>query len=196
MNTMSTSNAARPAAQTRPITDFPELAAKSAEFLRVCSPTFKLTPQEAECIVALMRAVTYPAGASVFRAGEVSQTGFMLLVLEGDVSVDTGNVGGAAKVEISILGPGALIGELAVIDGAPRSANCTAVTAVSAAGFSAGALQRLVDQHPKVAAKLAIFIAQNAADRLRGLSEQLQMYDQLTASMHQEIAALKSTLKR
>ncbi len=117
-------------------------------------------------------------------------------MLEGDVSVDTGNAGVGAKVDISVLGPGALIGEMALIDGAPRSATCTAVSVVTAAGLSAGGLQRLTMTHPQVATKLAIFIARNAADRLRALSEQLQMYDQLTASMQQEIDQLRAAAKR
>jgi len=184
--------AARPAAQSRPITAIPELAAKAIEFLQACSPKFQLSPDEAASIVAMMRVVSYAPGASVFRAGEATNTSYMLLVLEGDISVDTGNVGGADKIDISILGPGALIGELSLIDGAPRSANCTAVTAVTAAGLAVGGLHRLAEQAPQVATKLAIFIAQNAADRLRALSEQLQMYDQLNLSLHQEIARLKS----
>jgi CRP-like cAMP-binding protein len=192
MNTPVTTATAHSAFQARPISAIPELAAKATEFLKVCSPQFKLTANEAACIVALMRIVTYPPGAAVFRAGEAAHTGYMLLVLEGDISVDTGTVGGGAKVDISILGPGALIGELSLIDGGPRSANCTAVTAVTAAGFAVGALQHLAEQTPQVATKLALFIAKNAADRLRALSEQLQMFDQLNASLHQEIARLKS----
>jgi CRP/FNR family transcriptional regulator, cyclic AMP receptor protein len=193
---MSTPNEGRTTAQTRPVSDYPDIAEKALHFLRQCNPKFQLSVGEAGCIVELMRLVNYQAGASVFRAGEVTNTGFMLLVLEGDISVDTGNVGGGAKVDVSVLGPGTLIGELSLIDGAPRSANCTAVSAVTAAGLSVGGLQRLTEQHPKVAAKLAIFIAQNAADRLRGLSEQLQMYDQLTSSLLQEVAELKALGKR
>lgn len=189
-------NAARQQASTRALAEFPNHATKAVELLTLRSPSFSLAANEASWIASLMRLVQYPAGATVFSAGDVSNTGYMLLVLEGDVSVDTGNVRGGAKVDISVLGPGSLIGELALIDGAPRSATCTAVTAVTAAGLSSGGLQRLTETQPQVAAKLAIYIARNAADRLRALSEQLQMYDHLTATMQQEIDQLRVAAKR
>jgi CRP-like cAMP-binding protein len=197
MNPSSTPpNAPRPTTASRAIADFPDLAAKTAEFLGQRIPGFALAPHEAACIVALMILVRFPAGTTVFSAGDDTNTGYMLLVLEGDVSVDTGNVGAGAKVDISVLGPGALIGEMALIDGAPRSATCTAVSGVTAAGLSAAGLQRLTATHPQVATKLAIYIARNAADRLRALSEQLQMYDQITASMQQEIDQLRVAAQR
>lgn len=190
-NTESTSTTS-----TRPITEVPEFALKAAELLRKTSPNFSLTAQEANCIVSLMRVVQIPAGTTLFSAGDTGNTGYMLLLLEGDVSVDTGNVGGATKVDISVIGPGALIGELALIDGAPRSATCTSVSPVVAAGLSAGGLQRLIEQFPQVAIKLVIYIAHSASDRLRSLNDQLQMYDQITESQRQEIAQLRLAVKR
>jgi CRP/FNR family cyclic AMP-dependent transcriptional regulator len=193
---MNPTTASRPTTSTRPITEVPELAVKAAEFLRTTSPNFALTLQEATCIASLMRLVLYPAGTTLFSAGDASNSGYMLLLLEGDVSVDTGNSGGASKVDISVIGPGALIGELALLDGAPRSATCTAVSPVIAAGLSSGGLARLIEQFPQVAVKLVIYIAQSASDRLRSLSDQLQMYDQITAGMQQEIDQLRLASKR
>lgn len=190
MNT-TTASPTRTTPNTRSILDFPEVATKAVELLSSGKSAFSLLQNEASYIVSLMRLVQYPAGGVVFNAGDETNTGYMLLVVEGDVSVDTGNVGGGTKVEISILGPGTLLGELALIDGSPRSANCKAVTAVTAAGLSAGGLQRLAETHPQVAFKLAVHIARNAADRLRGLSEQLQMYDHLVATMQQDIDKLR-----
>jgi CRP/FNR family cyclic AMP-dependent transcriptional regulator len=194
--TSTTPPVARPASASRAIADFPDQAAKAAEFLAQRLPSFALSPEEAASIVSLMILVRFPAGTTVFSAGDASNTGYMLLVLEGDVSVDTGSSGSGPKVDISVLGPGSLIGEMALIDGAPRSATCTAVSVVTAAGLSAGGLQRLTMTHPQVAIKLAIFIARNAAERLRALSEQLQMYDQLTVSMQKEIDQLRMAAKQ
>ncbi|MDZ7938148.1 MAG: cyclic nucleotide-binding domain-containing protein [Rhodoferax sp.] len=188
--------ASPPPTATRSITEVPEFAVKAAELLRKTSPNFALTMQDANCIVSLMRLVQFPAGTTLFSAGDASNTGYMLLLLEGDVAVDTGNAGGAPKVDISTIGPGALIGELSLLDGAPRSATCTAISAVVTAGLSSGGLQRLIEQFPQVAIKLVIYIAQSASDRLRSLSEQLQMYDQITNNQRQEIAQLRLAAKR
>ena len=170
------------------------MAAKALEFLSVLSPSFSLAPDEASSVVALMRVVHYGAGATLFKAGD-ENSGYMLLVLEGNIAVDTGSAGTGQSAEISTLGPSALIGELALLDGSPRSATCTAVTNVVAAGFPAAGLQRLLETHPLVAAKLAIYIAQTASERLRALTDQLQMYGQITASMQQEIDQLRLAAK-
>lgn len=193
---MKPTTAPPPTTSTRPITDVPEFASKAGELLRNTSPNFALTQQEANCIVSLMRLVQFPAGTTLLSAGDASKTEYMLLLLEGDVSVDTGNVSDTSKVDISVIGPGALIGELALIDGAPRSATCTAISPVIAAGLSFGGLNRLIEQFPQVAIKLVIYIAQSASDRLRSLSEQLQMYDQITNSLRKEIAQLQLAAKR
>ncbi len=184
------------ATAARPVAEFPALATKAAELLSVGRPGFALTPQDAGSIVGLMRLINYAAGATLLQAGDTANTGYMLLLLEGNVSVATGQSNGADKVDISVIGPGALIGELALLDGSPRSATCTAMTPVVAAGLTSAGLQRLVEQHPQAAAKLAIYIAQGAGDRLRSLSEQLQMYDQLMSRMQQEIDGLRLQVKR
>lgn len=189
-------NTANASPAARAVTDIPELGAKTIEFLCQRIPGFAMAPQEAARVAAQMRLVHFPAGAALFKAGDSSNTGYMLLVLDGNVSVDTGGSRAQPKVEISVLGPGALLGELALVDGMPRSASCTAVTAVTAAGLTSTGLQRLMEQHPPVATKLALFMAQSAADRLRALSEQLQMYDQLTASLQQELDQWRAGLKR
>lgn len=189
------SRTARPAAVTRALAEFPDLAAKATEYLCGLSASFSLAPNEASSVVALMRVVHYAAGTTLFKAGD-ENSGYMLLVLDGNIAVDTGSTGSGQSAEISTLGPSALIGELALLDGSPRSATCTAVTNVAAAGFSAAGLQRLMETHPLVAAKLAIYIAQTASERLRSLTDQLQMYGQITATMQQELDQLRLAAKR
>ncbi|MCA9558534.1 MAG: cyclic nucleotide-binding domain-containing protein [Myxococcales bacterium] len=66
-----------------------------------------------------------PAGAVVCREGEPSDC--MFLVLEGEVRVSREDAGHA--VELARLAPGELLGELGVLDGAPRSATAVCVTA-------------------------------------------------------------------
>ena len=197
MNT-STASAPEPRnpAAPRSISEFPQQAARAVELLTLRMPGFSLTREEAVCIVSLMRLVHYPASATLFSAGDAENAAYMLMVLEGDVSVDTGAVGRGPRVDISVMGPGSMLGELSLIDGSPRSATCTAVSAVTAAGLSAGGFQRLAEQFPKVAFKLAVYIARVAADRLRALTEQLQMYDQITNSLQTELDLLRGQVRR
>ena len=86
---------------------------------------------------------------------------------------------GGASVEIAVLGPGDLVGEMALLDGEPRSLSCRAATRIEAAGLSREALERLLREHPAVCAKLMTMIAQRLSDRLRAAGDQLRMYAQL-----------------
>lgn len=172
---------AHSAPRTRPIEDNPQLATRAAELLRTPSALEPLTPEDARQVVAFMRQVTFPAGAVLFREGERAGTSYMLLLLEGEVSVDLG-AGGSDSVTLSALGPGSILGEMSLLDNAPRSAQCTAISPVVAAGLSRGGLEKLVEEHPKVAARLLIALAQRLADRVRALGQQVQIYAQISGT--------------
>jgi CRP/FNR family transcriptional regulator, cyclic AMP receptor protein len=171
--------------RTTPITDKPGLAARAADLLRTPNTMLPLSAEEAACVVAQMLLVHYPPRATVLREGDHTRANFLLLLLEGDVSVDTGLQG--AGVAIGVVGPGSIIGEMALLDGAPRSATCVAVSAVQAAGLSRQGLAQLIDEHPKVAAKLLIGLATRISDRLRAMADQLHLYGQLTATLQAEL---------
>jgi CRP-like cAMP-binding protein len=177
--------------RTPPLADSPALAAKAIHFLCESKSSFTFGTEDAQCVIPFLRWVSYSAGSNLYREGDDTKTGYMLLLLEGDVSVDTGASGRADRVAISVLGPGSLIGEMALVDGAARSASCIAVTNVQAAGMSHAGLERLAQEHPSVAFKFMIYMARNTVDRLRALSEQLHMYDQVIATLHQEIDQLR-----
>jgi CRP-like cAMP-binding protein len=85
-----------------------------------------------------------------------------------------------------------VLGEMSLLDGAPRSATCTAVTDILAAGLARRGLERLVDEHPKVAAKLLAGLAQRLAERLRSMGEQLQMYGQINNAVRQDLDRLRA----
>lgn len=168
-----TSSETSPARQ-RPLDETPALAAQAATLLRNNRALMTMSEDEARQVLPFMRLTTFPKGAALLREGDGSSSSYMLLVLEGDVSVDTGG-SPFSNVPISVLGPGDVIGEMALFDGAPRSANCTALSVVQAAGLSRKGLELLVETHPKVAAKLILSLAQRMAERLRALGQQLQM---------------------
>jgi EAL domain-containing protein (putative c-di-GMP-specific phosphodiesterase class I) len=68
--------------------------------------------------------LSIPAGAFVFREGEHPTTAF--LIEEGEIEVTMLRAG--EQVTLSRLGPGDLLGEMAVIDDAPRTATAIALT--------------------------------------------------------------------
>ena len=188
----STINAsAAPASRTRPIAEAPELAQAAAELLRTPSALTALTADEARCVVAYMRLVGYPAGATMMREGDQIHTGYMLLLLSGEVSVETAQADQADAISISVLGPGNLLGEMGLLDGEPRSVSCVAATRVEAAGLSREALELLIREHPAVGARLMTAVAKRLADRLRAAGDQLRIYSQLATDMQLEIDGLR-----
>ena len=181
--------------RARPINDTPELAELAVTLLRTPTALAELATAEARCVVDYMRVVGFPAGTTILREGDKARTNYMLLVLTGEVSVEKAEFTPNATISVSVLGPGNVIGEMGLLDGAPRSMTCIAATPIQAAGLSREALELLISENPKVGAKLMVAISQRMADRLRAAVDQLMFYSQLTATMHAELDALKSTLR-
>jgi hypothetical protein len=64
---------------------------------------------------------------------------------------------------------------------------------VLAAGLSRKGLEALLDEQPRVAAKLMVGLATRMADRLRALGEQIQFYARLAADKQREIERLSGS---
>jgi CRP/FNR family transcriptional regulator, cyclic AMP receptor protein len=175
--------------RVRPLAELPALAERAAALLSEPKSMVQLTLAEARLVVARMGLVTYPAGATLLREGAESASGHMLLLLEGEVSVDSH--GETAAVALSVISQGEIIGEMALLDGAPRSASCTAMSAVQAAGLSRKGFEELMAEHPVAAAKLVVVLATRIADRLRAVSQQVHVYAQMAADRGDELNRLK-----
>ncbi|MEZ5701337.1 MAG: cyclic nucleotide-binding domain-containing protein [Burkholderiaceae bacterium] len=98
-------------------------ARTAAELLRAPTALMQLTPDDAMAVVGFMRPRLFKAGDTIIRQGETSNTGFMVLVLSGEITVETVVASRAAPVTVTVLGPGSLIGEMALVDGGARSAS-------------------------------------------------------------------------
>lgn len=165
--------------RTRPLPEVPDRSELAVALLRTPSALTALNAAEARVVAHYMRLVAYPAGATVMREGDQVHTGYMLLLLDGEVAVETSQPQDGHEVEISVLGPGNLLGEMALLDGEPRSVSCRAVTRIEAAGLSREALERLMRENPLVGARLMTAVAKRLADRLRAAGDQLRIYAQL-----------------
>lgn len=172
----------------------PLLAAAAIKLLRTPTALAQLSPEESACVVSFMRLVTFPAGMTVIKEGDQQETGYMLLLLSGEVSVHTVDAISGEQVALSVLGPGNMIGAMGLLDGAPRSASCVATSRIEAAVLSRGALDQLIEQHPQVGAKLMVALSQRLSDQLRATGQQVSMYVQLMHNMQLEIDGLKRQL--
>lgn len=166
-----------------------EAADMAAELLIAPTALIPLSPREARLVVSYMKPQMIAQDTIFIREGDKRDTGFMLLLLEGEVTVENIVVSRDEPIIISVLGPGSLIGELGLLDGGPRYATCTASTPVHCTVLTREALQQLITDKPAIAAKLVLAMASRMAQRLRENTDKLKMYVQLTQAMQQELSA-------
>lgn len=89
------------------------------------SPVFSaLSEATRQGLISRARTVELAAGARLFSRGDPSDAVYVLLSGELEVSLPAE---GGREVWLARLGPGALLGEMGVLDAGPRSADVTAV---------------------------------------------------------------------
>src|SRR5262245_11979466 len=103
-------------------------------------------------------AVQLAPGDFLFREGEKGEK--MYVLLEGEVDIFLGDF------VLETAGPGALLGEMALIDDNPRTANAVAKTSVKLAQIDRRRFHFLVQQ----TAHFAPHVMKTLADRLRHLN--------------------------
>ena len=139
-------------------------------------PLASMAPDDRAVLAGLLEERAFPAGSCIFRAGS-SADGFYVIV-EGDVRVeverpavdsDTLDTDGT----LGYSGPGSLLGELAVLDGQPRSASAVAETDVLLQHLSTASLQDLLAREPRAAAALALALGRDASLKLRKATDRL-----------------------
>jgi CRP/FNR family transcriptional regulator, cyclic AMP receptor protein len=114
----------------------------------------------------------------------------MALVIEGEVVVEQITAKRTEPIPVRVLGPGALVGEMGLVDHEPRSASITASTDVLCAILTRDAVDRMVTEDPVMAAKLLLSVSAHIAERLRNTSRELKLYARLASAMQQEIEQL------
>ena len=129
-----------------------------------------LTPHEADTLGALMPRVRARAGQALIREGEVGD--WMLLLLSGTVDVLKASPNGETS-RLAVIKEGTSVGEMSMLDGAPRNASCVAIEDVQAGVLTRAVIARLIQEHPAIGAKLLVKLTQLLAQRLRNSSNQL-----------------------
>jgi CRP-like cAMP-binding protein len=168
----------------------PTSAALAAHMLRAPTALMRLTDDQAHAVVRHMRPYIIPEGTVIFKEGDSTDTSFMLLLIKGEVTVETRIVNRQSPDTLTVLGPGSLVGEMALFDGQARSATCTATSEVRCAILTRQALEQLTQADPSTAVRLMTAIGQRLAERLRESDEKIRLYSHLVRTMQQEIEAL------
>jgi CRP/FNR family transcriptional regulator, cyclic AMP receptor protein len=173
--------------------DGSDMASLAAELLAAPTAMMRLSLDEARIVVSYMEPRMFELGTVFIQEGDKNNTDYMVLVLDGEVTVESIVVSRTTPVTTAVLGPGSLLGEMGIVDGEPRSATCTATSKVRAAIFSRAALEKLITDQPAIGAKFMMSISLRIAERLRDTADKLKLYTQLTQAMQQEIDRLMPT---
>jgi CRP/FNR family transcriptional regulator, cyclic AMP receptor protein len=111
--------------------------------------------RELQTISRAVKDVDHPAGTVIAREGEPGVGLFVISTGTADVTI-----GGKKK---ATLGRGDFFGEIALLDGGPRTATVTATTDVKLLGLTEWVFRGLMQEHPSIALKTL----QQMAGRLR-----------------------------
>ena len=105
-----------------------------------------LSKRQLRRVVELGRIVGHPADKVITREGATGH-GFHV-VLDGEVEV---SVGGESR---ATLGPGAYFGEMALLDGGPRTATVSARTVVRELVIEPSEFRHLIESDPAIASQM------------------------------------------
>lgn len=169
---------------------------RAAQLLVTAGALVQLNLEDARQVVRYMRPQRVAAGTAFIRAGATTDNDYMLLVIDGDVTVESQASPGGEGHVVTVLGPGSLIGEMGLIDGAPRSATCTASTDLAVGRLSREALARLIEEKPATAARLLLAISKRLSDNLREANRKLMTVSQVSRALQQELDATHAVNRR
>jgi CRP-like cAMP-binding protein len=111
-------------------------------------PTFEIFSREPD-----LR--TFRAGEAIFSAGDVGDC--MFVIVEGEVHIHINDT------VVDRLNAGSIFGEMALIDGEPRSGTAVAATDCKLAAIGEKRFLRLIEQTPRFALQIMSVVT----DRLR-----------------------------
>ena len=139
----------------------------AAEYFKKLPLFAELNAQEVMDVLRVARLVQFEAGEYLCRMNEPGDG--MFVIEQGVVSVRSVDESGQ-MVEIAKLGEGEVIGELALVDGQPRSADVLALTALKAYRIDRSGFDEMRAQlHPAVL-KMLKHIATTVSWRLREIN--------------------------
>ncbi len=118
----------------------------------------KLSKQDLHTLGTTCHERDYPAGDTLLRQGDTAMG--LFVIVRGKVSVTQHRDADDAGHEINTLGPGDVIGEMALLDDLPRSATVTAVEPTHVLVLPVWDFRAILRDHPDITIKLLAMLSQ------------------------------------
>ncbi len=129
-----------------------------------------LIPQELDVLKKFMKLTEVDIGQVIFKQGGAAES--MCLVLSGELEIMKTTKDGKL-VKIATIGDGQSVGEMALVDGMVRSATVRAAMLSTIVILKRSDFDEIMQQYPRIAAKLMKGIARHISINLRKTSDQL-----------------------
>ena len=149
-----------------------------AETLRRSAMFRSLSDADCKALIVCLRGRRCMAGQVLFREGDPGT--FMVLLTRG-TAVATARSGAATSRELGVMGAGEVVGEMAFLDPAPRSATVSVTSDAEVYELSQDAMEVLRQQAPSAARAIVVGAARSVAHRLRRLEERID--DEMTRAV-------------
>jgi MFS superfamily sulfate permease-like transporter len=120
--------------------------------------------QEIAILSRYLRRTTHAAGSTIFHEGDPGRD--LFVITRGTASAYLAQQNGSG-IRLVTFAPGTIFGELAILDGAPRSATIVADTDLACRVLGADAFVALSREHAPVAIKLLASLGRELSARLR-----------------------------
>ncbi len=141
--------------------------ALTADQLRTIPALAGYGAEDLELLAYVSTLRSFPSGSVLVREGTEGDACF--LVVAGSVSITRQ----ASRAPLATLGPGSLVGQLALLDRAPRSATVSAATDAMALEVKAAAFANLVSAHSPIALRFQEQVALAGVRQLRAATRKL-----------------------
>lgn len=129
--------------------------------------------KDIETLSDYMHAYSAPQGATLFNEGEIGT--YMCLIIKGKVDIYKEDHSDHTKI-VATISSGKTLGEMAIIDGEPRSATAIVAEPTTLAMLTKTNFQRIISENPDLANKILLKVARLLSQRLRHTSGQLVDY--------------------
>lgn len=133
-----------------------------------------LAPAGLNLVSDILEESRLPAGSVIFHEGAPATQVYLLS--RGVVGVHVGLEQGRSR-RLATLSPGLCFGEMALLDGLPRSAEVRAETDVKVLSLDIARLHVLAAEHPEIHAAILMNLARELTRRLRAANEEIRTWE-------------------
>ena len=151
------------------------------------SPTLPLRPEDARIALQHLEVVSIPAGSLLIEERDDRATDFMLVLLSGEVRVETTVNPGVEPEVFAVRTAGVAMGAAGFMDGRPRWGTHQAVTPVRCLKITRTGLASLVGSDPQVGARLLLVIGRMMAGVQREQIDRIKVSARIGRSLQEQI---------